>query len=76
MSIWTLEVLFPEGIWLVNTRGTPNCPSSAQTEPLRTVGEDKVPVVRDWERQCGLFLNCEKPSSYGIVFTQGLGCTW
>lgn len=45
-TLWVLEVLFPESNWLVNTRGTPNCPSPAQKEPLQCLGEDKAPVVR------------------------------
>lgn len=75
-TLWVLEVLFAEGAWLVNTRGTPNCPSPAQKELVHSLGEGKAPVVWDWKRQCGLFLTCEKASICGIVFTQGPGCTW
>ncbi|RMC01093.1 hypothetical protein DUI87_22359 [Hirundo rustica rustica] len=74
------EVNLAKATWMVNTRGSNNRAGPAQSEPLHTVGGDKVPVVH-MKSILGKTV-CINPTSgkgrsiRGIVFAQGPGSTW
>ncbi|XP_064902006.1 uncharacterized protein LOC135577289 [Columba livia] len=66
--------------WLVNTRGSTNRARPAQSEILRTVEGDKVPVVH-MKNMLGKAVWVTPASGKGkpicgIVFAQGPGSTW
>lgn len=66
--------------WLVNTRGSTNRAGPAQSEILRTVEGDKVPVVH-MKNMLGKAVWVTPASGKGkpirgIVFAQGPGSTW
>ncbi|RMC19666.1 hypothetical protein DUI87_03229 [Hirundo rustica rustica] len=74
------EVNLAKATWMVNTRSSISRASPAQSEPLHTVDEDKVPVIRV-KGILGKTV-CINPTSgkgkpiCGIVFAQGPGSTW
>ena len=66
--------------WLVNTRGSANRAGPAQSEPLRTVEGDRVPVLHE-KSMMGktvwvLPASGKGKPIRGIAFARGPGYTW